>query len=538
MEVSNNFEHRGLLGLPVTLPSIPLLNPLITPLLGGSTPTPTPAINIPNVTPPPQLVPTQPALAPSPDPNDRGVPANGGGGGHSTSTATNSGNDNTNSPNQNPNPAPNSSTRTSNVSNPTPNPGSSKPHPSNLSNPSSTSGTPPSQSSGTSKNGSLQLPGSIQQDSDSDGSEEVVITTISGVRTAGTLQPHPTNGHAGNDPTGGGGNGPIDGGGSGADSSGGRGLSHGIIAAIVISVILALTLLVFFLRKRARRGRAVHHTRWMPGGENGRRATFRSSFGYLRESAFGSTFADYNDDLSSKRSSGPFSDSMAVPPPTPDSAPSPNLQMTQVTHTEITSLATAVLSTGRRNSRISQFSIGSSESDMSCDGGMQQWVELRPDMGCNDNSRMSPTDPWFLPSSFSVRPFTPSEPWFFPKPPTSRPESTAYSGEIKGIVDLDPFTDPVPQPPKLPTGLLEMVTKNFEPRSMDELAVDIGDEVVVLRLFDDGWGKVKVLKNGSTRSVPGSEGFIPVDCLKPKRSRDFLCVGVNAKVGYTRQVDI
>ena len=487
MGSSNSFERRGLLGLPVTLPSIPILNPLLTPLLGGSTPTPTSGVNIPNVTLPPQPVPTLLTTSSNPDPGDGNVPANGGDGGGSTPTSTNqgSGSGNTNLPNPNPNSSPNLSTPAPNPdypgSNPTPNPGSPGSNRSNPSSPSPTSGLPPSQSSGRLSSGSLQLPGPTQQDSDSGSSgnqEDVVLTTISGVRTEITKRPNPTNGNIGNYPTGGGDDGPINGGGNGSNPSGGRGLTHGAITAIIIGVVLGLALLVFFLRKCARKTRTAHHTRWLSSDESGRRTTFRSSFGFARGSTLVPNFEDDDESLNEKRHSGPFSDSMAVPPPTPASASPPTPQMAQAIHIEIAPPTTVILSTGRRSSRISQFSIGSSESDMSDNSGVQ-WVEIRPNVGYNDNGGLSPTYQRDIPSPISVRPFTPTESWSFPKPPTSRAQSMLYNSEIKGLAHLNPFADPVPQPPQPPAGLLEAITKTFE------LRFENGDEASVFRSIPD-----------------------------------------------------
>lgn len=61
------------------------------------------------------------------------------------------------------------------------------------------------------------------------------------------------------------------------------------------------------------------------------------------------------------------------------------------------------------------------------------------------------------------------------------------------------------------------MTRTFAPMAADELAVEIGDEVSVSKVFDDGWASVKVLRrNGSLESVQGLEGLIPIDCLRPK----------------------
>ncbi|KAF9783104.1 hypothetical protein BJ322DRAFT_135973 [Thelephora terrestris] len=555
MEPSNDLGRRGLLDLPVTLPSIPIVNPIVTPLLGGPTPTPTVGNSDPNITPPPlpspplvslpsllpslpppppppppppslppppppppplpslplpvpsllpppppppppppsipvSQLPTQPAPAPSPDPGNGNPPANGGNGGGSTPAAPSLGSGDTNflnpslslvpdlsiptpnlgSPNSkssdpalnlgsldaNPsNPTQGSGPPDSNPPNPTPNPGSSNSNPSNPkpsspdSHPppltpnlssldpnasvppqsSSTSGTSPSQSSGVTKNGSVQLSGADQVDSDSGdpaNQGDVFVTTISGVSTTVTRRPQPTNGNPGSDPTGGGGS--INGSGNGPrDSAKSGGLNHGIIAAIVIGAVLALALLAFFLRKRAKKRRAALHKLWLASSGNNQRATFRSSFGDLRASFFASDSEEGHGDPFSKRSSGPFSDNMAISPPSPGS---PN--MTQAISTEITPLALAVHSTGIRSSRNSQFSIGSSGSGGSDESG-GQWVEVRTDVG--------PTGQWCLPSPMSVRPFTPTESWSFPKPPTSRGQSMVYTGDDKEPVDPDPFAD-------------------------------------------------------------------------------------------------
>ena len=66
-----------------------------------------------------------------------------------------------------------------------------------------------------------------------------------------------------------------------------------------------------------------------------------------------------------------------------------------------------------------------------------------------------------------------------------------------------------------------------------------GGEMSVLSLFDDGWAKVKVLRrSGSTKSIEELEGFIPIDCSRPKGNKGPLFVGANAEPEYTRQVDV
>ena len=341
------------------------------------------------------------------------------------------------------------------------------------------------------------------------------------MKTEVTQLPYFVNGSSGNGSTSGGGNRS----GSGGNSSGERSLNPGIIAAIVISAVLASAMVLFFLRKRVKKRRAAQQMRWLSGGEKGSRTTLRSSFGDLRASTFGDHSDGGCDGSNTKRHSGPFSDRMTVPPPTPASTDSPARQMTQVARPEIIPPATAVHSTGRRNNRNSEFSIGSLESG-GTDSGDTQWVHIHPNLR---SGNVSPTDRFYLPSPISVRPFSPTESWSFPKPPNSRVGSSVFDRESKAFLGPDPFADPVSRPSSLGFSPVELVIRTFEPEAADELAVEIGDEVSVLRLFDDGWGKIKVLKrNGSAEAVQGLEGLIPIDCLRSKGKGNSMPVGLNS----------
>jgi len=361
------------------------------------------------------------------------------------------------------------------------------------------------------------------------GSGNVVFTTVSGVKSEVTGLPHLSSGDGPTSETGNGlVNGDGDGSGDGTNSSGGRRLGTGIIAAIVVFGVLVLALLLFLLRKRVKRRRTVQRTRWLSSDEKGPRTTLRSSFGDLRASTFGYQPDDGNDTSSTKSNSGPFSDKMAVPTPASENPFDP--RVAEVTHPEITPPAIAVHSTGRRSSRNSQFSIGSSESG-GTDSSEAQWVEIHHGVGYLDN--ISPTDQFRLPSPISVRPFTPTESWLFPKPPNSRVTSIVMSRESRGSLVPDPFADPVPQPSYSGFPPVEMVMRTFEPEAGDELAVEIGDEVSVLRVFNDGWGRVKVLKrNGSAEGVQELEGLIPIDCLKPAGNKE------DKNLEYTREINV
>ena len=547
MEAPNGFDRRGLLDLPISLPSIPIIDHL----LGGQRNTPAPGNGNQNPTSPPQQNPPQ--STPTPSPGDGGDSGDGGSGGNNTPPSQNPGNGNTdvlnpdNSNNNNSNNSDNSdnsgnSDNSNNHDNPsnlsnlsslsnlgnsqnpgnpndpdnpnsppglyTPNPNSPYSNSSNHSNSSPTGGPSPSQSSGGSQDGSGP---NLQNTNtgDSGGLGNAIITTVSGVRTEITQVPHPDTGvtNSGNSSTGKGGDGPTNGGGGGGSSggtnpSGGRSLNPGAIVAIVIVVVLALGLLVFFLRKRANKLRVAQRRRWLSSGEKGPRDTFRSSFGALWATNFNQPSEDDHDRPYSNRYSEAFSD---VTPP-----------MTQVTYVDITPPATAARLIGRGGSRNSEFSIGSAGSDETDSSG-SQWLEIRPEVRYRDNGESSPTDQFRPSSPISVRPFTPSESWSFPKPPTSRAQSFAFSDGSRGFPDPNPFTDPVPQ--LYPPGLsqVEVVVTAFEPMAVDELAVEIGDEVSVLTVFDDGWVKVKVLRrDGSAENVEGLGGLVPIECLRSK----------------------
>ena len=514
---SNN--RKGLPDLPISLPSIPLIDAFT----GGPQNTPVPVNNDLGVTPPPQQNPPQPTP----------TPGNGNGNGNGGDGTVSPGSGNGNASNQNPNVSPDSSS-------PTPNPDSPHPNLSNASSPSSTGGSPPSQSSGGGQNGPVQLSGPNSLNSDfgnpsggSSGLGRVSFTTISGVRTQVTNVPHSGDGVTNSRDGSGGGGG--DGSGGGANPSGGKGSGPGVIAAVVIGAALALALLVFFLRKRAKKRRAAQREHWLSRGENDSRNTLRSSFGDLRASSFGYLSEDGHDNLDGNGYSGPFSDTMAVPFPGLPPAISPIPQMTQVTYTDITPLPTALHSIGRRSSRNSMFSIGSAGSG-GTDSSDGQWSQICPDVRWSENGESRSTDQAPLPSPTSIRTSVPSRSWSFPKPPTSRAESPARGDESKGFLNLDPFADPAQHPPPVGFSQVEMVTTAFESKAPDELGVHVGDVVSVLSVFDDGWGKVKVLRrNGIAKGVEGLEGLVPMGCLSPRENEDPLFVDANSH--YTRQVD-
>ncbi|KAI0700356.1 hypothetical protein C8T65DRAFT_580381 [Cerioporus squamosus] len=141
------------------------------------------------------------------------------------------------------------------------------------------------------------------------------------------------------------------------------------------------------------------------------------------------------------------------------------------------------------------------------------------------------------PSPFSVRPFSPSETFSFPQPPKDDAQSRAsemVSGSVKSSVlgsafftaeeayspsaeNENPFADftEVGRPPSAATDSsvpqhfapVETIRRPFVPSMNDELAVSPGDEVRILKRFDDGWAVAE--KVGA-----GVQGLIPIDCMR------------------------
>ncbi|KAL0066298.1 hypothetical protein AAF712_006729 [Marasmius tenuissimus] len=128
-----------------------------------------------------------------------------------------------------------------------------------------------------------------------------------------------------------------------------------------------------------------------------------------------------------------------------------------------------------------------------------------------DASGHSPATP------MSVRPFSPSEAFSFPKPPTSAGttrESWASAPSHmsqEGVATMNPFADPqaaVSSP---------VIKRPFHPNRDDELAVAAGDRVSIIQVFDDGWVAVRKHEDiegkgkGKAESAPG---LIPADCFR------------------------
>ncbi|THG98506.1 hypothetical protein EW026_g3703 [Hermanssonia centrifuga] len=137
----------------------------------------------------------------------------------------------------------------------------------------------------------------------------------------------------------------------------------------------------------------------------------------------------------------------------------------------------------------------------------------------------------------SVRPFSPSERWSFPKPPNgARPDSELYpmmysvspdsfssSEYITAPESEDPFSDfavaesvdahtvetfiTVDTDAASHFSPVEIVCRPFIPSRDDEVAMNPGDEIRVLKRFDDGWAYAE-------NCVTRKHGLFPIDCLR------------------------
>ncbi|KAH9931649.1 uncharacterized protein BXZ73DRAFT_47143 [Epithele typhae] len=128
------------------------------------------------------------------------------------------------------------------------------------------------------------------------------------------------------------------------------------------------------------------------------------------------------------------------------------------------------------------------------------------------------------PSPFTVRPFSPTEKWSFPKPPTSQnstpgagtgvgprgalPESENPFADFGGAdADESSVVTHSTGTTALHFAAVETIQRAFAPSMTDELAVRVGDEVRIVKRFDDGWAIAEHIAHGA-------QGLIPIDCLR------------------------
>ncbi|KXN82039.1 hypothetical protein AN958_03290 [Leucoagaricus sp. SymC.cos] len=604
-------REPGLINLPIPLPSIPVLDPIVTPLIQGNNrpqPAPTPA----------------PVTPPAPTSTAKGSPpATGGGSGGGTSGGGGGSGGGSGDPSSSPGGGSSggdpggSSGGDPGTGQPTDTliPPASTGDSGSTGNGSATgtdpiqipSGTDAPPASSSSRNNFLDSPvanaGNDPSDNGKNGGDSAGATvhlgsgntgtefggsthtgvTISVPRVSGT----PRTG--GNEGGGSGGGGDI--GQTGAVKKGN--LSGGAIAGIVIAILLiVLVVTIILIRRRFRSRRSEHRNRWWfsrnrtsqtygdrAHGDVGIAGGLGTSGNAALRKSVRSSFETTVDHSQAPCLDMDF-DIPALPPMaelrgTPmlinlDSPVSPNVTSLRPPEINVTTTPE------------SRFSVGTVSSLESDDQG--QWLIV-------NRSSLAPE----ASSPMSVRPFSPTESFAFPKPPTdkssgdwgsqfSRPPSlhtlnaSSTSGNgvkntggmgagiaeedvpalpvpspaanpfndpdpialhavavqvlgVPGAIDVaaanaDPFADPtLPPEPTTPSAVhpefmeIENIKRPFIPTLVDELPVEIGDKVKILRMFDDGWALVEKNPVYGLASMKGKEkqpdkGLIPIDCFR------------------------
>lgn len=192
---------------------------------------------------------------------------------------------------------------------------------------------------------------------------------------------------------------------------------------------------------------------------------------------------------------------------------------------------------GSRSSTGSYESISSIETPASAHSAQGQVLMAPP-----RNLFGEPLTPDSVQTPISVRPFSPSERWAFPLPPSSArrsaglqaparsysttPESYATSDYLTAPESANPFSDASAVDDDSADGhtstetfvtadtdaaahfpAAEPVARPFTPTMPDEMRVQPGDVVHVLKRYDDGWAYAE---NRAT----GARGLFPIDCLR------------------------
>ncbi|KAK7054434.1 hypothetical protein VNI00_003632 [Paramarasmius palmivorus] len=571
-------REPALINLPVDLPSIPLVDPLLKPILTPIIDGPPQATSTTAATPPPPPTTTSGTGdggesggdsggdSGSGNGGDSGGQSGGSGGngnGGSSESGSNNGGQSSNGGSSTGgsgggqtgsggNSGAGSGPSTGNSGSPVT--GNSSTHPSSTHSASQSGSTASPTGSRTSGSQSERVgdtlagtgssPVRIAQPTDSFAPSIAPTGTIAGPRASATSVSSGSS--AGGPSSSGGGTTSTGNGNGGADGSDGgyngndtgatssHKLSAGAIAGITVACLLAfLLLLIFLLRRRLIRRRNQRRNQWYAG------AVSSSSYN------FNNSPATPTSGLASARSSFATSYDISSPPTVdhhtqdvPDVPAVPLPQMAEIrdvhgpgtfsqrTYEHPTSprspapapILISVHDVDRR--RESSSSMGSDASDPYT---QRQVVYAPPD------STLLPPEPL---TPMSVRPFSPTESFSFPKPPldkrasdqwgsmtTRRQSSTTITAQsaYSGVDDAEnPFGDPTPEP-----GFAEAETirRPFLPSRDDELAVAPGDKVNVLRVFDDGWVAVHKISEsqdikGKGKAAEGGPGLIPVDCLR------------------------
>ncbi|KAH0586781.1 hypothetical protein J132_04258 [Termitomyces sp. J132] len=548
----------ALITLPISMPSIPLLGPLITPLIAGtninrpatmpSTPTPTPVRGT-TLTPAPTDIPASVSTpTPTPPVGDNGG-NNPGDGGRSNdgssptsgsideyTSVVNIGGSTIVAPGTSTGSSPQSTDTSGNVStgrNESANGSSGN----SASNSSTTNGN---SLNGSNVSGSINnVDGSVGDANDvnsvgtanSPGSGSIIGGSIIGGNTdtaiskatASSVRDFPGS-TAFPDPNG------VINTRSPASNDVRRGLPGGAIAGMVIVITLGLlAVIVILLRGRYRQRRSERRNQWWSG--------FRTRLGTGNDStatanpsdrvSFRSSFETTIDHARTPRLNISF-DTVPSLPPMAEIRGSNNIQLFSPNSAISSSPILITFDNSQAPAPNNRTSMASSTSNSSG----AHYLIVPSGLG-DDREASSPV---------SVRPFSPSESFAFPMPPktqsgdwsSSRPMSTATvhstsrsltNGTVvvpalppNPFVDpFNPFSDPVS--PTVEFAEVESIKRPFISTRHDELTVITADSVKVLRLFDDGWAfveKLPAFEDILTHEGKNirAQGFIPVDCFR------------------------
>ncbi|KAH8828790.1 hypothetical protein DL96DRAFT_1595598 [Flagelloscypha sp. PMI_526] len=264
-------------------------------------------------------------------------------------------------------------------------------------------------------------------------------------------------------------------------------MSGGAVAGVIIAVLVALAAFaVIVLRRRANAKRSQRRTWWSSRYGGGKekdsldsanatagRNSVRSSFG-----TFGTSFDVSTPGHTSADTIIPAMPAMAEirgGQPLYATSPETSVPPHDMAHQQMASPVSPPGTAAVDMRRVSAFSVGSINSD--------------------DSSHNPFLDP----------PLTPSA---FPLPPSQfRPLATP----ITPNTPISPATTAVNAPAVTEFKEVETILRPFAPTLADELRVDVGNQVKIQQVFDDGWVAVESTANGHAEV-----GLIPVDCLRAK----------------------
>ncbi|KZV73186.1 hypothetical protein PENSPDRAFT_603205 [Peniophora sp. CONT] len=119
----------------------------------------------------------------------------------------------------------------------------------------------------------------------------------------------------------------------------------------------------------------------------------------------------------------------------------------------------------------------------------------------------------------SARAFSPTDGYTFPRPPSTTSASTIKEKKRKSVDELIDLNNPFEDRARasvgssvgsagsvIGIGTRVSIARPFTPNLHDEIGVSLGDEVIVLQAFDDGWVQI--------RNTNNNVGLIPLDCFR------------------------